>query len=116
MQDGIYAKFTTTKGNILIQLTHKQTPGTVGNFVALAEGSVENNAKPQGIPYYNGLKFHRDIPDFMIQGGDPNGTGAGGPGYEFDDEFHKDLRHDTPGVSSMATAGPAATGSQFFIT
>lgn len=116
MQDGIYAKFTTTKGNILIQLTHKQTPGTVGNFVALAEGSLENNAKPQGIPYYNGLKFHRVIPDFMIQGGDPNGTGAGGPGYQFDDEFHKDLRHDTPGVLSMANAGPATNGSQFFIT
>src|SRR5690554_1058920 len=116
MQDGIYAKFTTTKGNILIQLTHKQTPGTVGNFVALAEGSLENNAKPQGTPYYNGLKFHRVIPDFMIQGGDPNGTGAGGPGYQFDDEFHKDLRHDTPGVLSMANAGPSTNGSQFFIT
>jgi len=116
MQDGIYAKFTTTKGDILIQLTHTETPGTVGNFVALAEGTLENNAKSQGTPYYNGLKFHRVIPDFMIQGGDPSGTGAGGPGYQFDDEFHKDLRHDTPGVLSMANAGPSTNGSQFFIT
>ncbi len=116
MQDGIYAKFDTTKGEILVQLHHDKTPGTVGNFVALAEGNLENDAKPQGTPYYDGLKFHRVIPDFMIQGGDPQGTGAGGPGYKFDDEFHPELRHDGPGVLSMANAGPGTNGSQFFIT
>lgn len=116
MQDGIYAKFNTTKGEILVELTYKLTPGTVGNFVALAEGTLENGAKPQGQPYYDGLTFHRVINDFMVQGGDPNGTGSGGPGYQFDDEFHPELKHDGPGVLSMANAGPGTNGSQFFIT
>lgn len=116
MKDGIYAKFITSKGEITINLTYELTPGTVGNFVALAEGNLENTAKPQGTPYYDGIVFHRVIPDFMIQGGDPTGTGAGGPGYQFDDEFHPDLRHDAPGVLSMANAGKATNGSQFFIT
>ncbi len=116
MQDGIYAKINTEKGDMLISLSFKLTPGTVGNFVSLAEGKLENNAIAQGTPYYNGLKFHRVIPDFMVQGGDPQGTGVGGPGYQFDDEFHPDLRHDAPGVLSMANSGPGSNGSQFFIT
>ncbi|MCL6272695.1 peptidylprolyl isomerase [Muricauda sp. 2012CJ35-5] len=116
MQDGIYAKFNTTKGEILVKLTHDKTPGTVGNFVALAEGNMENSAKQQGKPYYDGLKFHRVIADFMIQGGCPQGTGTGDPGYKFDDEFHPELTHEGPGVLSMANAGPGTNGSQFFIT
>jgi peptidyl-prolyl cis-trans isomerase A (cyclophilin A) len=116
MENGIYAKFNTAKGSILVKLTHDLTPGTVGNFVALAEGNMENKIKPQGVKFYDGLKFHRVIPDFMIQGGCPQGTGTGDPGYKFDDEFHPDLRHDAPGVLSMANSGPGSNGSQFFIT
>ena len=116
MQEGIYARFTTSKGQILVQLTHDKTPGTVGNFVALAEGNLENSVKPQGTPYYDGLKFHRVIADFMIQGGCPLGTGTGDPGYKFDDEFVSELKHDGPGVLSMPNAGPGTNGSQFFIT
>ena len=114
--EGIYAKFETSKGIVLLELTYDKTPGTVGNFISLAEGKLKNDHKDAGEPYYNGMKFHRVIADFMIQGGCPQGSGVGGPGYQFDDEFHPDLKHNKPGTLSMANSGPATNGSQFFIT
>lgn len=116
MTDGVFAHFHTKKGDITIRLEHEKTPMTVANFVALAEGKRKNTAKAEGQPYFDGLKFHRVIADFMIQGGDPTGTGAGGPGYNFADEFDATLKHDRPGTLSMANAGPGTNGSQFFIT
>ena len=116
MENGIYAKFNTAKGSVLVKLEHELTPGTVGNFVGLAEGNLENKVKPQGTKFYNGLKFHRVIPDFMVQGGCPQGTGTGDPGYKFDDEFHPSLKHDKPGILAMANSGPGSNGSQFYIT
>ena len=116
IMEGIYAKFETSKGIVLLELTFDKTPGTVGNFVSLAEGTLKNDHKGAGEPYYNGMKFHRVIADFMIQGGCPQGSGLGGPGYQFDDEFHPDLKHNKPGTISMANSGPATNGSQFFIT
>jgi peptidyl-prolyl cis-trans isomerase A (cyclophilin A) len=116
MENGIYAKFNTAKGAILVKLEHELTAGTVGNFVALAEGNMENKVKPQGTKFYDGLKFHRVIPDFMVQGGCPQGTGTGDPGYKFDDEFHPSLKHDRPGILAMANSGPGTNGSQFYIT
>lgn len=101
----IKAKISTKKGTIELKLFSSQAPVTVANFVNLAKRG-----------YYNGLKFHRVIPDFMIQGGDPTGSGSGGPGYRFKDEFVKELKHSKPGILSMANAGPGTNGSQFFIT
>ena len=105
MKAGTYAKFETSLGNFTIELFEKETPNTVGNFVKLAEKN-----------FYNGVVFHRVIDGFMIQGGDPTGTGRGGPGYQFADEFHPNLKHISEGVLSMANAGPNTNGSQFFIT
>ena len=113
---GLFAIISTSKGEIKIELEFEKTPGTVGNFVGLSLGVINNSIKPLGEAYYNGLKFHRVINDFMIQAGCPLGTGTGDPGYKFDDEFHNDLKHDRPGIISMANAGPSTNGSQFFIT
>lgn len=112
-KEGVFAILETTKGSIALELYYKDTPLTVTNFVGLAEGTLDAT---KGKPFYDGLKFHRVIADFMIQGGDPKGNGTGGPGYRFEDEFVEKLRHDGPGVLSMANAGPGTNGSQFFIT
>jgi peptidyl-prolyl cis-trans isomerase A (cyclophilin A) len=110
MPNEIFAAFDTSEGQFKVKLFADRVPNTVENFVSLAEGTKT------GKPFYDGTVFHRVIPDFMIQGGDPEGTGRGGPGYRFADEFHKDLKHTKPGLLSMANAGPNTNGSQFFVT
>ena len=115
--DGLFADIETTQGNIIVKLNYKETPVTVANFVTLAEGkNTFVKAEYKGKPFYNGTIFHRVIKDFMIQGGDPTGTGMGEPGYRFEDEIVPTLKHDKKGILSMANAGPATNGSQFFIT
>ena len=116
-EPGIYAEFRTSKGTILCLLEYQKTPMTVGNFVGLAEGNLHiMDTCHYTKPFFNGLKFHRVIKDFMIQGGDPSGNGSGGPKHRFADEIHPTLKHTGPGILSMANAGPATNGSQFFIT
>ena len=116
----LHAHFTTSEGAFTIRLFEQEAPNTVANFVGLAEGTKEftdpKTGKKATRPFYNGLVFHRVIDGFMIQGGDPLGTGTGGPGYTFRDEFHASLRHSKAGILSMANAGPGTNGSQFFIT
>jgi len=120
LQPGTYALFDTSEGSFTVKLFDKEAPNTVANFVGLAEGTREwtdpsTGQKGTGA-FYNGVTFHRVIDGFMIQGGDRLGTGTGGPGYKFGDEFHPTLRHSKPGILSMANAGPNTNGSQFFIT
>ena len=110
MPNETYALFDTTEGQFKVNLFADKAPRTVENFVSLADGSKT------GKPFYDGTVFHRVIPNFMIQGGDPEGTGRGGPGYKFADEFHPSLKHNKHGYLSMANAGPNTNGSQFFVT
>ncbi|WP_194766042.1 peptidylprolyl isomerase [Tamlana sp. I1] len=117
LEDGLYAEFITNKGTMLAKLEQEKTPVTVANFVSLAEGTNTLVKEPyKDKKYYDGTIFHRVIADFMIQGGDPTGTGKGNPGYKFKDEFNPDLKHDKPGILSMANSGTHSNGSQFFIT
>lgn len=118
LEDGMYAEFNTNKGTFVAELYYDQTPITVANFVSLAEGKTHSmvDSAYQGKKFYDGLTFHRVIKDFMIQGGDPSGTGSGDPGYRFPDEIVDSLTHDSKGYLSMANAGPGTNGSQFFVT
>ncbi len=113
--EGMYAKFETSKGDIYCFLEHKKTPMTVANFVGLAEGKIKNTAKAEGVAYYDGNRFHRVIQSFMIQGGCPQGNGMGDPGYKFPDEIDTTLKHKTPGILSMANAGPGTNVVNFLL-
>lgn len=115
LRNGLYANIKTSKGNMLVKFFDQESPVTVANFIGLAEGTIPNDAKKPGEPFYDGIIFHRVIKDFMIQTGDPQGTGMGGPGYRFEDEKN-DLKHIGTGILSMANSGPNTNGSQFFIT
>ncbi len=124
----LYARLHTTQGPIVLQLEESRAPNTVANFVGLATGAIDwkdaRGTSMRGTPLYDGVRFHRVIPGFMVQCGDPlsrdlaeaNRWGTGGPGYRFEDEFHPELRHDKPGILSMANSGPGSNGSQWFIT
>ena len=119
-ETGVYATFETSEGKVVFRLFENEAPKTVRNFIELAEGKKEFTDVATGEkvkrPFYDKLTFHRVIPDFMVQGGCPRGDGMGGPGYNFEDEFHPNMKHDRPGILSMANSGPNTNGSQFFLT
>ncbi|MBI1305602.1 MAG: hypothetical protein GC181_03190 [Bacteroidetes bacterium] len=115
-KEGMFAEMVTSKGTIIFSLEYQKAPITVANFVGLSEGTLENTFRPIGQPFYDGLTFHRVVPNFVIQGGDPLGNGTGNPGYRFKTEVSPDLKHDKAGTVAMANSGPNTNGCQFYIT